>query len=57
MAIDWALVCDPKILLLDNTASALDIGETLLAHIELGKVTALSLVCLSFFFSPIMNLI
>lgn len=37
MAIDWALVCNPKILLLDNTASALDIGETLLAHIELEK--------------------
>lgn len=50
-------MCNPKILLLDDTASALDIGETLLAHIELGKVNALSLIYLSFLFSPIMNLI
>lgn len=57
MAIDQAFVCNPKILLLDNTASALDIGETLLAHIGVGQVSALSLMCLSFLFSPIMNLI
>lgn len=44
MAVDWALVGSPKILLLDDTASALDRESKMPGHIGLGKVHALSLI-------------